>query len=170
MSGGRTEEFYHDVLPPLADLALATGRELIVKLHPGESQRERTAMAERVLSAKQRAVMRIVSGPLTEELLAKSWFGITILSTVAMECAIRGIPCFLCKWLESWPYGYVEQFIKFGVGNGLIHPNEIERIPEYLKQSPVNSGVQENCWQPAAAGRLRDLFTKSRKACMTATV
>ena len=69
MSGGRTEEFYRDVLPPLADLALATGRELIVKLHPGESHRERTAMAERVLSAKQRGVMRIVSGPLTEELL-----------------------------------------------------------------------------------------------------
>jgi hypothetical protein len=168
MSGGRTEEFYRDVLPSLADLALATGRELIVKLHPGESQRERTAMAERVLSAKQRAVMRIVSGPLTEELLAQSWFGITILSTVAMECAIRGIPCFLCKWLESWTYGYVEQFIQFGVGIGLSHPSEIEKIPEYLKQIPVNADVRENCWEPAAAGRLRDLFTKSRKAYMTA--
>ncbi|MGC2057279.1 MAG: hypothetical protein WA653_03405 [Candidatus Sulfotelmatobacter sp.] len=168
MSGGRAEEFYRDVLPPLADLALATGRELIVKLHPGESQRERTAMAERVLSAKQRAVMRIVSGPLTEELLAKSWFGITILSTVAMECAIRGIPCFLCKWLESWTYGYVEQFIQFGVGRGLSHPGEIERIPEYLKQSPVKADVQEHCWQPVAAGRLRDLFAKSRKAFVTA--
>jgi hypothetical protein len=168
MSGGRTEEFYRDVLPPLADLALATGRELIVKLHPGESQRERTAMAERVLSAKQKAVMRIVSGPLTEELLAQSWFGITILSTVAMECAIRGIPCFLCKWLESWTYGYVEQFIQFGVGIGLSHPSEVAKIPEYLKQIPVNADVRENCWEPAAAGRLRDLFTKSRKACMTA--
>ena len=168
MSGGRTEEFYRDVLPPLADLALATGRELIVKLHPGESHRERTAMAERVLSAKQRGVMRIVSGPLTEELLAQSWFGITILSTVAMECAIRGIPCFLCKWLESWTYGYVEQFIQFGVGIGLSHPSEIEKIPEYLKQIPVKADVRENCWEPAAAGRLRDLFTKSRKDYMTA--
>jgi hypothetical protein len=168
MSGGRTEEFYRDVLPPLADLALATGRELIVKLHPGESHRERTAMAERVLSAKQRGVMRIVSGPLTEELLAQSWFGITILSTVAMECAIRGIPCFLCKWLESWTYGYVEQFIQFGVGIGLSHPSEIEKIPEYLKQIPVKADVRENCWEPAAAGRLRDVFTKSRKDCMTA--
>lgn len=170
MSGGRTEEFYRDLLPPLADLAQATRRELIVKLHPGESQRERTAMAQHILSSSQRAVMHIVSGPLTEELLAKSWFGITILSTVAMECAIRGIPCFLCKWLESWPYGYVEQFIRFGVGRGLIHPSEIERIPEYLQESPVKTDVGENCWRPVAAGRLRDLCTKSRRSCMTAVL
>jgi hypothetical protein len=34
VGGGRPEEFYRDVLPPLADLAIATGRKLIVKLHP----------------------------------------------------------------------------------------------------------------------------------------
>ena len=164
MSGGRTEEFYRDILPPLADLALATGRELIVKLHPGESRRERTGMVARVLSPQQKGVMRIVSGPLTEEVLAKAWFGITILSTVAMECAIRGIPCFLCKWLESWPYLYVEQFIRFGVGIGLDHPGEIERIPEFLQANPVSVDVRENCWSPAAHGRLREILTTSRKA------
>jgi hypothetical protein len=164
MSGGRTEEFYRDILPPLADLALATGRELIVKLHPGESRRERTGMVARALSPQQKGVMRIVSGPLTEEVLAKAWFGITILSTVAMECAIRGIPCFLCKWLESWPYLYVEQFIRFGVGIGLDHPGEIERIPEFLQANPVSVDVRENCWSPAAQGRLREILTTSRKA------
>lgn len=169
VSGGRPEEFYRDILPPLADVALAKGRELIVKLHPAESERERSRVLARILSAEQKAVTRLVSGPLTENLLAKAWFGITILSTVAFECAVRRIPCFLCKWLEFWPYGYVEQFIRFGVGIGLNDPSEIEKIPMYLEQYPVSADVKENCWQPAAAGRLRELLDPSGKACTTAT-
>ncbi|MFZ0419975.1 MAG: hypothetical protein WAM04_17880 [Candidatus Sulfotelmatobacter sp.] len=168
VSGGRQEEFYRDILPPLADLAMGTGRELIVKLHPAESQRERASIVARILSAKQKSVTRVVSGPLTEDLLAKAWFGITILSTVAFECALRGIPCFLCKWLEFWPYGYVEQFIRFGAGVGLNDPNEIQRIPEYVQANPVSPDVRENCWKPASQGRLRELFTASRKAYTTA--
>jgi hypothetical protein len=165
VSSGRTQEFYRDILPPLADLALAAGRELIVKLHPVESERERAGLVARILSTEQRAVTRIVSGPLTEDLLAKAWFGITILSTVAMECAIRGIPCFLCKWLEFWPYGYVEQFIRFGVGIGLNDAREIARIPEYLQLHRASAaGVSENCWQPAAAGRLRELLSHEGNA------
>jgi hypothetical protein len=166
--GGRPREFYRDILPRLANLALATGRELIVKLHPAESENERARMLDRILSSEQKGVTRIVSGSLSEELLAKTWFGVTILSTVAMECAVRGIPCFLCKWLEFWPYGYVEQFIRFGAGIGLDHPSEIEKIPEYLLRYPVSPEVSENCWQPVAAGRLRELLTTSRKAYTTA--
>ncbi len=169
VSGGRPEEFYRDILPPLADLALAAGRELIVKLHPAESKNERSATLARVLSAEQRMIARIVSGPLTEDLLAKTWFGITILSTVAMECAVRGIPCFLCKWLEFWPYGYIEQFIRFGVGTGLNDPGEIEKIPRYLQQQHLpRKSVMENCWQLAAAGRLRELLTTPREAYISA--
>jgi hypothetical protein len=168
VTGGRQQEFYRDILPPLADLALATGRKLVVKLHPAESERERAGMVTRILTAEQKAATIVVSGPLTEDLLSKTWFGITILSTVAMECAVRGIPCFLCKWLESWPYGYVEQFIEFGVGIGLNDPAEIGKIPEYLTRNPVKAKVRENCWQPAAAGRLRELFTQSRKEYTTA--
>jgi hypothetical protein len=168
ISDGRPEAIYRDILPPLADLAAATGRRLVVKLHPAESERERAGTLVRVLSAEQKAITRIVSGPLTEDLLARVWFGITVLSTVAMECAIRGIPCFLCKWLEFWPYGYVEQFIRFGVGIGLNEPGEIGKIPQYLQQHPVGSEVKESCWHPAAPGRLRDLLTGSRRAYTTA--
>jgi hypothetical protein len=166
-SGGRPEEFYRDILPPLADLALATGRKLIVKLHPAESEHGRSGILARLLSAEQKRATQIVSGPLTEDLLGKAWFGITILSTVAMECAIRGIPCFLCKWLECWPYGYVEQFIRFGVGIGLNDPSEIEKIPQYLQERAVNANITEDCWQPAAAGRLRELLTASRNTYTT---
>jgi len=139
-----------------------------VKLHPAESERERASMVARILSARQQTATRVVSGPLTEDLLAEAWFGITILSTVAFECAVRGIPCFLCKWLEFWPYGYVEQFIRFGAGIGLNDPSEIEKIPAYLQQYPLSAHVKENCWQPAAAGRLRELLSASGNACTTA--
>ena len=168
VSDGRPEEFYRDILPPLADLALATGRELIVKLHPAESERERAGMLARILSPEQKSVTRIVSGPLTEDLLASAWFGITVLSTVAVECAIRRIPCFLCKWLESWPYGYVEQFIRFGVGISLNDPSEIARIPQYLEQRTVGTSMGENCWQPVASGRMRELLSGSPRAYTTA--
>jgi len=167
VSGGRAEEFYRDTLPALADLARAGGRELIVKLHPAESKYERAQMLARILSPEQKSAARIVSGPLTEDLLAKAWFGITILSTVAMECAVRGIPCFLCKWLEFGAFGYVDQFLRFGVGVGLNHPSEIAKIPEYLSRWRVQVEVKENCWQPAAAGRLRELLASARKECTT---
>jgi hypothetical protein len=166
--GGRAEEFYRDVLPPLADLARSTGRKLIVKLHPGESKRERSRTLVRILSAEQRGAMQLVSGPLTEGLLASAWFGITILSTVAMECAIRGIPCFLCKWLEFSPYGYVEQFIRFGVGIGLDDPNQVSQILQYLEH-PVTAGVRESCWQAASAGRLREFMASSQKTFSATT-
>jgi hypothetical protein len=165
VSGGRQEEFYRDILPPLADLALATGRQLIVKLHPAESESERADLLATILTARQKSVTSIVSGPLTEDLLAKAWFGITILSTVAFECAVRGIPCFLCRWLEFWPYGYVEQFIRFGVGVGLESPAQIEKIPEYLESHTRSSEVRENCWSPVAAERLRNLLALSSKSC-----
>jgi hypothetical protein len=168
-AGARTEEFYRETLPALANLALSAGRRLIVKLHPAESERERTNMIARILSAEQKSVTSIVSGPLTEQLLDNAWFGITVLSTVAMECAVRGIPCFLCRWLECWPYGYVEQFIRFGVGIALDDPNEIRNIPEYLEKYVVSSDVRENCWRPADPGRLREILTASRKVFVTAT-
>jgi hypothetical protein len=163
VSGGRQEEFYRDMLPPLADLALATGRKLVVKLHPAESERESAGMLARILSAEQKGATLMVNGPLTEDLLAQAWFGITILSTVAFECAVRGIPCFLCKWLEFWPYGYVEQFIQFGVGIGLDNPGEIKKIPELLRDYRARPEVCENCSHSVAPGRLHELLASSQK-------
>jgi hypothetical protein len=168
VAGGRTGEFYRDVLPSLADLALASNHELVVKLHPAESERERTRMLGRVLSVDQLRVTRVVSGPLKEDLLAKTWFGVTVISTVAMECAIRGIPCFLCKWLEFSHHGYVEQFIRFGVGIGMESPREIGKIPQYLREHPLPTNLREECLQPVAPSRLRELVTSFQKPCTAA--
>lgn len=168
-SGVRSEEVYRDILPPLADLALRTGRKLIVKLHPAESKSEKTVMVKRILSSQQRSVAQIVSGPLTEDLLATAWFGITILSTVAVECAMRRIPCFFCCWLESSPYGYVEQFMRFGVGIGLNGPGEIEKIPHYLEHH-ANVNVFDHCWRSAEPGRLRELIAASQMQCSSVAI
>lgn len=168
VTGARAEGCYSDMLPQLANLALATGRKLIVKLHPAESAAQRSDLVNRILTVEQKSVTEILTGPLTEKLLSTAWFGITILSTVAVECAIRGIPCFLCKWLESWPYQYVEQFIRYGAGIGLNHPSEIEKIPEYLKGYSIGGDVKANCWQPAPAARLLEILAAAR-APLTAT-
>jgi hypothetical protein len=165
-AGGRAQEFYRDVLPPLAELALFHGRKLVVKLHPTESKFERAKMIWAILSDQQKTVTSIVSGPLTEDLLSNTWFAITILSTVAMECAMRGIPCFLCKWLEYWKYGYVDQFVRFEVGIGLNNREEINRIPEYLANYAASASVRENCWQPARPERLHEMLTSAEGSAL----
>ena len=168
--GGRAKEFYRDILPLLANLALSNRRTLIVKLHPGESKHERGGMLASILSPQQKTATRIVTGPITEDLLANAWFGITVLSTVATECAMRGVPCFLCRWLESWPYGYVDQFIRFGVGIGLNDPSEIQNIPEYLQKYEPSAEARENCYQRVAPGHLRELLSASSRREFTAVV
>ncbi len=168
-TAGRAEGFYQDILPPLAEVALRNGRKLLIKLHPAESKGQRAKMLARVLSPLQRASAHIVSGSLTEDLLANAWFGVTILSTVASECAIRGISCFLCTWLESQSYGYVEQFIRFRVGIGLNSPSEIEKIPQYLQQHP-GADVFDHCWRSVAPERLKQLMAGWHMPCNLAAI
>jgi hypothetical protein len=133
IGGGRCQEFYLDVLPRLADLAEATRRTLVVKLHPQESLRQRRGLAKGVLTKRQWRSIRVVEGPLNDDLLAQTWFAATVLSTTAVDCAVRGIPVFLCAWLEHSNYGYVEQFIKFGAAVKLCNPEEIPGIPGMLE-------------------------------------
>ena len=162
LAGGRGRGFYQDVLPPLADLALSEGRQLIVKLHPAESFAERSRFVEEVLSREQRKVAGVIGGPLQPELLDKAWFGVAVFSTVAVECALRGIPGFLCSWLESWPYGYIDHFTRFGVAIRLRQPEEIARIPALLKTYKTSDEVRRNCWTPIEAARLRTLLNIGR--------
>ena len=162
VASARTGEFYRDLLPRLADLALKTGRKLVVKLHPFESRWERKRLIKKVLSREQQAITTFVSGTLSDDLLEKTWAGITVLSTAATECAARGIPCFLCGWLEYSHYGYIEQFEKFGVGQVLRSPEEIAEIPQLIGhfRQPAVAG---NLWQPIRNGRLQELFSSAAK-------
>jgi len=155
VSGGRVEEFYRDVLPPLAGMATEAQKKLVLKLHPAESLRDRRRLVQSILTRKQQEMVQIVDGPLDDNLWHSMWFGVTVISTTATECALRRIPVFLCQWLENWPYKYAEQFARFGVGFSLGSPTEIARIPALLKT--FAPGDPSHLWQ-AAPDRLRALF------------
>ncbi len=162
VAGARAEDIYRDVVPGVAQLAANTGRELIIKLHPFESRREREKLVARVLSPALRRVTRVVSGGLTTALICDIWFGITILSTAATECALAGVPCFLCGWLNYSPWGYVRQFSKFGVGRVLHSPAEIADVPAMLENYSRDERVKERLCQQITAERLQKLLARGQ--------
>lgn len=158
-AGARGEEFYREILPPLAALALRTDRKLIIKLHPFESQHERKNIVTRILSAEERRCATVVSGPLTGEFLTGAWFGVTVLSTVALDCALAGRLCFLCRWLDYGRHGYQEQLSRFGAGYPLESAEEIAHIPDILENHSADPHVLNDLWQPISAATLRSLFS-----------
>ncbi len=159
---GRTVEFYRDVLPRLANLSLRLGRRLVIKLHPAESRKERVGLVKRTLSPAQLGVTTVIEGPLTQGLLDETWFGVTVLSSAAVDCAERAIPCFFCRWLEYWPYGYIDQFERFGVGRALKSPEEIVEIPRLLQTYSSYPEGHRSLWEPIASERLRILLGQER--------
>ena len=161
LDGGRCREFYRELLPPLADLASQMGLELVLKLHPMESERERRKFVNAALCSTQQRSVRIVEGPLSEELLGSASFAVTVQSTAAVDCAIRGIPVFLCKWLDYSYYGYVDQFIRYRAGVPLHSPAEIAKIPDVLQNFPVR--LRADFWQTISGEKLEQLLTGQSK-------
>lgn len=132
---GRTREVYAEVLPGLARIAQQHARELIIKLHPFESLRECKQIANEVLSRADRSDLRFVTGPLSKELVGRAWFSVTVSSSAAVDCAMQGVPAFLCLWLDRYGFGYGEQFVKFGAAMLLRAAEEIAEIPSRLQDS-----------------------------------
>ena len=168
IAGGRPAEFYRETLPALAEIAGATKRELVVKLHPAESLRERTRLVKAALSSEQAKAVSVVEGALSEKLLARTWFGITVLSTTSVDCTLRGIPVFLCTWLEYSSWGYGEQFVKFGAAAKLSSPDQIPEIPKLIEN--FTAGSTRDLWQPITPERLDLMLSASERAKVTAEV
>lgn len=167
----RGDEIYKEVIPRLADIAIEEGRKLIVKLHPFESVRRRKSLVRKILTVEQRRVLRleIVSGPLTPQLLEQTWFGVTVLSTVAMECAAMGIPCFLCKWLEYPHHEYGEQFRRFAVAHTLQSGAELLDVPTIVKNQAGDSRIPAKLECFLLTPDLERLFSsEERPAVLTA--
>ena len=74
----RTQEVYRELLPPLCRVARESERGLILKLHPFESLSQRRTIVREVLALKDCEIVTVVDGPLTTELLAQAWCGITV--------------------------------------------------------------------------------------------
>lgn len=128
------EDVYRELLPPLWALAREHGRELVIKLHPFESQTQRMRVAAGILPTEVLRHLRWIRGPLTSELLERAWFGVTVESTTAIDCTRHGVCCFLCRWLTLSPYGYAEQYARFGMGESLESPEQIGGIPDRVEQ------------------------------------
>jgi hypothetical protein len=126
-----------------------------------ESARERRKFVSAALLGRWVESVRVVAGALSEELLDSASFAVTVQSTAAVDCAIRGIPVFLCKWLDYSHYGYVDQFIRYGAGLPLNSPAEIANIPDMLKNFPAP--VRTDFWQTIPGKKLQQLLTRELK-------
>jgi hypothetical protein len=148
-AGVRTEEVYRELLPALCGLARETGRGIVLKLHPFESASGRSEIVQAVLAAEDCRRITIVSGPLSESLLSQTWAGVTVESTTVLDCALRGVPCFLCEWLAFSPFGYLQQYARFAAGKVLRSVEEVADIPRRLADSgSVGAVVDEGfLWQ-----------------------
>ncbi len=164
MTAGRTEEIYRDLVPGLADLARRTGKTLVVKLHPSENLRDRQSLADKVLTWEQRGAIQWLTGRFGPELMQRMQFGVTVQSSVVVECLVRGVPCFLCDWLDLWPYGYIAQYKKFEVAMGLRSPADITKIPEMLAKYRPSKAVAEDCCGAMTRERFAEILAGRRAA------
>ena len=132
--GMRGVEAYREILPRLCRLAEAHGRRVLVKLHPFESRWQRENLLREVLAERDKVPVSVIDGPLTDALMDQAWFGITVESTSALNCLQNGVQCFLCGWLKLSAFEYVDQYVRFGVGEFLEHPDRIAEIPDRLRR------------------------------------
>jgi len=141
--GWRAAEIYRELLPPLARLAREFGRKLVVKLHPFESRYQRMALIAKVLPPAEAAGVDVVAGPFRPELAKKAWFAITVESSTVIDCSLIGVPCFVCEWLSSSPYGYTHQYARFGVGRALKSPEQLDDLPRLVAEPAIP--LSEDC-------------------------
>ncbi len=134
----RSDEIYKELLPRLSALATGLGLKLVVKLHPFESVKSHRRYLERFLSREERQRIELRLEPFSPDVWQGIRFALTVESTVAMECAGRGVPVFFCAWLRDAWTGYVGQYERFGVGQALNSPDEIVQIPEMLSSYGVS--------------------------------
>jgi hypothetical protein len=131
-AGMRGEEVYAEILPALCRVAREGRRDVIMKLHPFESRAQRCRMLAEILAPEDLELVTVLDGPLGSEILSKAWFGVTVESTVVVDCLQAGVCCFLCGWLRLSPFGYVQQYARFGIGEILQGPEQLSEIPKRL--------------------------------------
>jgi hypothetical protein len=172
-AGWRMDEVYKDLLPPLCALARQCGLKLVFKLHPFESIKGHRNLLRKLLPQDQLAEIHWIVGPSTAELWSKIRFAMSVESTIALECASREIPIFLCGWLQNGYGGYIRQYAKFGVGHILNSPNEMQNVPQLLATwKKCEAAADGKIWQMVEPADLRNLLTGNyrRKSTMPAQI
>ena len=137
-SGGRrSEDIYRELLPLLSRIAREFDRKVVVKLHPFESLAQRAALVAKVLGREDADRVEVVEGPFAPQLVANAWFAVTVESSTVIDCSLLGVPCFVCEWLSSSPYGYTHQYARFGVGRILKSSEQMNDLPRMMLESPI---------------------------------
>lgn len=158
VGGGRADSIYREVLPRLCSVARSSGRKVVVKLHPFESRRARQALVNSILPADIQGLVEIIDGLPPQGVMARAWCGVTVDSSVAVECALQKIPFFLCGWLDFTGMGYLEQFARFGVAHVLNTAAEIEQIPDMVAGYRFVPATLERLWQAADSASLDQIL------------
>ena len=156
LNSGRTESLYREVLPGLCAIARQYGRKVVLKLHPFEEASDRSRLIDGILTGDDRQLVEISTAPISEKLLRGIWFALTVESSVAVECALAGIPCFLCGWFDLDTQCYGRQYEKFGAARILTSPSAIPHIPEMV--DPFGCADYRSLWQPIAPVKLDEML------------
>jgi len=85
----------------------------------------------------------VTAEPMSERLVRRVWFSLTVESSVAVECALAGVPSFLCGWFDFDLYGYGRQYAKFGAARILHGPDEIAQIPQTIGGQPIDEKIRQ---------------------------
>lgn len=155
---GRTENLYRELLPKLCSIARKHGRKVLIKLHPFESMSSRLQLVNEVLTGDDRNLVEVTNEPLSDRLFRRTWFSLTVESSVAVECALAGIPSFLCGWFDLGLHGYVRQYENYGAARILAGPDEIQRIPESLGANGFTADIQNRVHQSITPERLETIL------------
>ena len=117
-----------------------------------------TPMAGHLIKAGHTLHLRS-KGPIPPDLWEQAKCALTVQSSVALECSQRGIPVFLCGWLADSAVGYVQQYVRFGIGEFLRTPQEIDRIPKRLESTETHPPQPANADQFLHPEVLRRMLT-----------
>jgi hypothetical protein len=170
LSGLRVDEVYRELLPSLCHVARQNGHGVILKLHPFESLSQRRRVVDDVLTPEDRNLVNVVDGPLTSELMARAWLGITVESTTVIDCLRNGICCFLCGWMSLSPFEYPQQYARFGVGEVLQNAGQLLEIPSRLAKFQNQPPMKLNLSMTVDPAMLEGWLTKSHDAGETRPV
>jgi hypothetical protein len=166
----RVEAIYREVLPRLCAAARVSNKTVVWKLHPFESARQRLRLLARTLSAADRKLVNVTDGPLSRDILQKTWCAVLVESTVASECASIGIPAFLCGWLRHAYSGYAPQYVRFGAGRMLESPEELPRIPEMLRAAVPGPDVARRLVRAISPEALSEVLCASQAGSLRSTL
>jgi hypothetical protein len=112
--------------------------------------------------------IEVLAGPPSDELWNNTRVALTVQSSTALECAALGIPVFLCSWLRDPWSGYIQQYMRFGIGHVLESPQQIAGIPALVEIENQKSPHPPTARSGIDSDELAELFLGKHSAQATA--